>query len=423
MGASALGVLLPILFTFTTFSTKSTSHIQTAIQITRTFGSGVILATAFIHMLPTAFANLSNESLPPLFQEAGYTGWPGLIAMLSAMLLHLFEFVATQRFLRGGPRRSWRLHPIFSSSSKSPATATDTAETNFGGTAASADAGSSTPVPIEKIQELYGDSLYGCDRDLCDSLEDERRNPYFTFHKSSYYMDGFRHGIPDNDRWLQLGHSHGDDIVLVNRTIRQATLEAQAQKDMTTGHASLPDGRSPAPELQDELALIRDHERRTRILNTYILEFGIALHSVIIGISLGTTTGPDFFGLFIAILFHQFFEGVALGGRITALELVLRSLKPWLLSAWFACSTPLGVAIGIAIRFSYDNESVQAMIVQGVFDACSAGILLYTSLVQLMSAEMTNNQGFRKSSVSNQIRHFVALWCGAAAMAVLGKWA
>lgn len=374
-------------------------------------------------MLPTAFANLSDERLPPLFQEAGYTGWPGLIAMLAAMVLHLFEFVATQRFLRDGPHRNWRIHS-FSSPPKSPATAADTAVTISGGTEASVDAGS-TPVSIEKIQELYGtDSLYGQDRDLCDSLEDERRNPYFNFHKSNYCMDGFRHGIPDDNRCLPMGHSHGDDIVLVNRATRQAAaLEAQTQMDMATGCASLPCDSPPAPQFQAELTLLRDQERRTQAMNLYILEFGIALHSVIIGVSLGTTTGSDFFGLFIAMLFHQFFEGVALGGRITALEFGLRSLRPWLLSAWFACSTPLGVAIGIAIRFSYDDESVQAMIVQGSFDACSAGILLYTSLVQLMAAEMTSNQGFRQSSAKNQIRHFVALWCGAAAMAILGKWA
>ncbi|KAF9217711.1 hypothetical protein BGZ59_000629 [Podila verticillata] len=375
----------------------------------RTFGSGVILATAFIHMLPTAFANLTDDRLPSLFQEAGYTGWPGLIAMLAAMLLHLFEFVATQRlFLRRVPHRRWRLRPFLA---KGP-----TAVGPTGGTGTtSVEASSICPVPIEKIQELYG-TLYSYDHDV---LEDERRNPYFKFHQSNDYMDGFHHRSADG-RPMHLGHSHGDDIVLVNKTTRQATLEAQAHKDVGR---TLPSGpRSPlSPELNAEA--LREHERRSQILNTYILEFGIALHSVIIGISLGSTTGPDFVGLLVALLFHQFFEGIALGGRIATLEFHLRSLKPWLLSAWFACSTPLGVAIGIAIRFSYDDESVKALITQGVFDACSAGILLYTALVQLMSAEMTNNQGFRKTSVGNQICHFVALWCGAAVMAVLGKWA
>jgi len=37
----------------------------------------------------------------------------------------------------------------------------------------------------------------------------------------------------------------------------------------------------------------------------YLLEFGIATHSVIIGLALGTTAGGEFVGLFIAICFHQ----------------------------------------------------------------------------------------------------------------------
>ncbi|KAJ3318808.1 Metal tolerance protein 1 [Blyttiomyces sp. JEL0837] len=52
-------------------------------------------------------------------------------------------------------------------------------------------------------------------------------------------------------------------------------------------------------------------------LTTYILELGIALHSVIIGVTLGLTTTTndggkgEFASLMIALGFHQFFEGVA----------------------------------------------------------------------------------------------------------------
>ncbi|KAF9430500.1 hypothetical protein BGZ76_000812, partial [Entomortierella beljakovae] len=99
MGASSLGVLFPVIFTYSNFSAKTTSKIHFVVQVARTFGSGVILATAFIHMLPTAFGDLTDPSLPELFQEdGGYGAWAGLIAMLSALLLHLLEFVATQRF-------------------------------------------------------------------------------------------------------------------------------------------------------------------------------------------------------------------------------------------------------------------------------------------------------------------------------------
>jgi hypothetical protein len=48
-----------------------------------------------------------------------------------------------------------------------------------------------------------------------------------------------------------------------------------------------------------------------------VLEFGIVAHSVIIGISMGTSESPcKLTPLLVAIAFHQFFEGVGLGGCI-----------------------------------------------------------------------------------------------------------
>ena len=47
-------------------------------------------------------------------------------------------------------------------------------------------------------------------------------------------------------------------------------------------------------------------------ITAYILEVGIALHSVVIGVTLGVSRGPEFVSLLIAVAFHQFFEGFAL---------------------------------------------------------------------------------------------------------------
>ena len=44
-----------------------------------------------------------------------------------------------------------------------------------------------------------------------------------------------------------------------------------------------------------------------------LLEIGIAVHSIIIGISLGISGNEEFQALLIALVFHQFFEGLALG--------------------------------------------------------------------------------------------------------------
>ena len=57
------------------------------------------------------------------------------------------------------------------------------------------------------------------------------------------------------------------------------------------------------------------------MMNCYIsqvLEMGIVVHSVIIGISLGAAGSIDAIKtLLVALSFHQFFEGMGLGGCIS----------------------------------------------------------------------------------------------------------
>jgi zinc transporter 1/2/3 len=49
-----------------------------------------------------------------------------------------------------------------------------------------------------------------------------------------------------------------------------------------------------------------------------VLELGIVVHSIIIGISLGASGSPETIKpLMAALSFHQFFEGLGLGGCIT----------------------------------------------------------------------------------------------------------
>lgn len=56
-----------------------------------------------------------------------------------------------------------------------------------------------------------------------------------------------------------------------------------------------------------------------QIIAIAILECGILLHSVIIGLTLGIS--DEFVTLFIALVFHQLFEGLGLGSRLCALKL------------------------------------------------------------------------------------------------------
>jgi zinc transporter 1/2/3 len=386
-------VLLPILFAYTTFNAQTTSKIHSVIQTARTFGSGVILATAFIHMLPTAFSNLSDPSLPEIFQEGtGYTGWAGLIAMVSAMLLQLLEYTATQRFYSRSKKNSKKgdVHAIDRLSG----------------------------LDTEEGDDAEKKKVYSED---AGSLE-EGHHGHASFGVAAL-VDGSVVAKPED--CLHMGHVHGGEILLVNKNNKNQ----HQNQHLHPHHGVVSDEHNHTHHTHgsnkgsSSSSSSSQQEQRSREIGTYILEFGIALHSVIIGITLGATVGAEFISLLIALLFHQFFEGVALGGRIASLQFKRSSLQPWLLSAWFACSTPLGMAIGIGIRSTYEAESVTSLIVQGVFDACSAGILLYTAMVQLMSTEINSNVAFRESSSKSQVVQFLALWLGAAAMAVVGKWA
>ncbi|GJJ76314.1 solute carrier family 39 (zinc transporter), member 1/2/3 [Entomortierella parvispora] len=393
MAASALGVLFPILFTFTRFNAKTTAKIHSVIQTTRIFGSGVILATAFIHMLPSAFESLTDPSLPAIFQDQGYSAWAGLIAMLAALMLHLLEFVATQRFFqRTAPHRQNEESGL-------------------------ANKGLDAVEGLQQSGKVHAmDRLHDLDSDVDEKKHRQKDGESDSLEGVTVAPFAPVPSAQEVDPCVHHGHVHGGDILLINKHNQQAPHHNHGPG---AGIESSPSGEDDATLIFEK----EEREKRSRVIGTYILEFGIALHSVIIGISLATTVGSAFISLLIALLFHQFFEGVALGGRIASLKFKSSAKAPWLLSAWFACSTPLGIALGIGIRSTYNGDSVTALIVQGVFDSCSAGILLYTAMVQLMCTEMNANIAFRESSKKHQVNQFIALWLGSACMAVIGKWA
>ena len=54
--------------------------------VVRHFGTGVLLATAFVHLLPTAFISLGNPCLPP-FWTNDYPAMPGAIALFAIFII------------------------------------------------------------------------------------------------------------------------------------------------------------------------------------------------------------------------------------------------------------------------------------------------------------------------------------------------
>jgi zinc transporter 1/2/3 len=151
-----------------------------------------------------------------------------------------------------------------------------------------------------------------------------------------------------------------------------------------------------------------------------VLEIGIAMHSVLIGITLGVgRTVCAVRPLLIAITFHQCFEGLALGGCLVEAE-----YSAWAhaaLGAIFALSTSLGIGLGLALSSSYSPNAPSALAVAGVFDSVSAGILIYMALVDLIAADFASKR-FRANG-RLQVASFAALAVGAGLMSLLALWA
>ena len=103
-------------------------------------------------------------------------------------------------------------------------------------------------------------------------------------------------------------------------------------------------------------------------LNITLLEGGILFHSVFVGMTVSVTT-DGFVILLIAILFHQFFEGLGLGSRIAEVPYPNKAIRPWVLVCAFGTTCPIGQAIGLATRNAYDPSSAFALILVGIFNA------------------------------------------------------
>ncbi|KAK7316520.1 hypothetical protein RJT34_00048 [Clitoria ternatea] len=158
---------------------------------------------------------------------------------------------------------------------------------------------------------------------------------------------------------------------------------------------------------------------RHRVISQ-VLELGIIIHSVIIGISLGASESPETIKPLIAALtFHQFFEGMGLGSCVIQANFKKISVATMVL--FFALTTPIGIGIGIGITNVYDDNSPTALIVEGILNAASAGILIYMALVDLLAADFMSSRMYNSGWL--RLSSNLSLLCGAGFMSLIAKWA
>ncbi|THG06242.1 zinc transporter 5-like isoform X2 [Camellia sinensis] len=87
---------------------------------------------------------------------------------------------------------------------------------------------------------------------------------------------------------------------------------------------------------------------------------------------------------------------------------------------FFSLTTPAGIAIGIGISNIYNEYSPTSLIVEGVLNSASAGILIYMALVDLLAADFMNPN--LQTNVRLQLGSNLALLLGASCMSLMAEW-
>jgi zinc transporter 1/2/3 len=292
----------------------------------RYFGSGVIIATAFIHLLDPAYSAIGPASCVGMTGGWAEYSWPPALAMTAVMFTFLLNFGA----------------------------------------------------------EWYVDN--------------------------KYMLNSGPHAVDVESTTSSI---HGEQAAITRKTSRTLQLSDQSL------HTADQDGscRSHAGPSRPT-----EHLFREQITAFLILEFGIIFHSVIIGLNLGVA-GEEFSTLFPVMVFHQAFEGLGIGARLSVIPFPPRlGWLPWALCLAYGLTTPVAIAAGLGMASHYDGGSFTASMVSGVLDSITAGVLMYTGLVELLARDFLFNP-VRTSDKKQVLFMLACLFLGTILMALLGKWA
>eukprot|EP00960_Hanusia_phi_P031268 749189-Hanusia_phi.AAC.1 len=185
-----------------------------------------------------------------------------------------------------------------------------------------------------------------------------------------------------------------------------------------------------------------------------MLELGIVVHSVIIGMDLGVKTdkASAIVGLVIALCFHQFFEGLGLGACIANVMHDQESKVKWskvrrcfhdcsnlaqvvkldfqviMMVAVFSLTLPLGGALGMisiaAESFHADNlfqPWLQVLTVcrVGTLDAISGGVLVYLAFIHFISEDFNRKDVDSRENVGLRWLMILSVILGATCMSLL----
>ncbi|KAI0858700.1 Zinc/iron permease [Xylaria cubensis] len=346
VGIHALGLVLVLVFSIFgagfPVAAKKIKWLKVPTKIffaCKHFGTGVLIATAFVHLLPTAWLSLSNPCLPDFF-VVQYPPLPGIIMMASLFSLFVVEMWMNNKM--GGHSHS------------------------HGGALGFEPA----PEPATTVTTV---------------------TPPRPQHSSGH--DSVSSDEADTEKEMVQPTQTKDEVVV-----------------------------SELPTWEVEGQTVDPLVYKKMNMNITLLEGGILFHSVFVGITVSITI-DGYIVLLIAILFHQVFEGLGLGSRIAAVPYKKGSLRPWLLVFAFGTTAPIGQAIGLGARNSYDPNSAFGLIIVGIFNAISSGLLIYAALVDLLAEDFLSEESARLMTTRDKKFAFAYVILGAIGMSIIGAFA
>ncbi|KAH9994332.1 ZIP zinc transporter-domain-containing protein [Russula compacta] len=421
--------------------------------IGRHFGTGVILSTAFVHLLQDAFDRLQD---PQVKKYTDIGRWTGLIVLSSLLVIFFIEYISTayvdnlQSYASQPPTPKFKPVPSPSSPPVSP-----------------------TRQVIDEVTPLL-------DPHPSEFNARSRRHSINSVHTHGLMLGHHRHELPQQHEEHYSDHPRHALLQLFGPEDRE---EEEVEEDAATAkpapatdhhvaqhhrpsqhHHSHSHHHSDVECLLDsadsdgETDPTSDDEaelkigRKRQIIGILVLQLGIMLHSLVIGFTLALASGSDFESLVTAISFHQLFEGLSLGIRIAALPppaptdnnkpssgLGFGWLRP-LLALLFALTTPAGILSGLVVFGDGGSSSSNssgghhkhqgggaggvvtgpgAKIAEGVLCAISAGMLIYAACVEMLAADIVLDPTLWRSSRGRQVVALASVALGAAGMVLL----
>ncbi|KAK8037873.1 Zinc-regulated transporter 2 [Apiospora phragmitis] len=354
------------------------------------FGIGVLIATAFVHLLPTAFGSLTDPCLPDLFIK-DYPPMPGVIMMGSMFCLFVVEMWLNAKM--GG-----HSHGGAKGFEAQPSAAV---MNQMAGMAGAGPGAGAPPRPPR-----YDRNSFSSDEDA-------------SFEKrvaQKMYEDNARFNGPNSELDLTLNSEMPPWFVVfyeqyvrqrleMMNMIKQSGIPYREEKQMPVVTESSFDveGQDVDPMVYKKMSM-----------NITLLEGGILFHSVFVGMTVSITI-EGFIILLIAILFHQMFEGLGLGSRIAAVPYPKGSIRPWLLVFAFGTTAPIGQAIGLATRGSYDPNSAFGLIIL-------LGFAYLRCLVDLLAEDFLSEEA-ENLTKKEKTQAFCCVLLGAAGMSIVGAFA